>query len=172
MKKVLWFVFGLFVFASMANAQDQVVARGDLSLGYSYLREGFSGGANTHGGSISAAGYFNDWLGLAGDFGVYHLSQSGVTANTYTFLGGPRLAANRGKAVSPFVQALVGGDRLTAGGGSEHGFSWSAGGGVDLKFSRHLALRPQFDYIGLRFANSTTNSARASLSIVFRFGGK
>lgn len=170
MKKAIWLVLGILSFAGLASAQE--APRADLSLGYSYLREGFSGGANTHGGSFSGAGYFNDWFGVVGDFGVYHLSQSGVTANTYTFLAGPRLSANRGKGVSPFVQALAGGDRLTAGGGSAKGFAWSAGGGADFALSRHIALRPQFDYIGLRFSNATTHSVRASLGIVFRFGGR
>lgn len=170
MKKIA--LLALAVFSSAMAASAQEAPRGDFSAGYSYFREGFSGGANTHGGSISGAGYFNDWLGVVGDFGVYHLSQSGVTANTYTFLGGPRFSANRGKSVSPFIQALVGGDRLAAGGGSTHGFSWSTGGGVDLAVSRHIAIRPQFDYIGLRFSNGTTHSARASISVVFRFGGR
>jgi hypothetical protein len=170
MKKLVLLVLVIFTSALAASAQE--APRADVSVGYSYFREGFSGGANTHGGSVSGAGYFNDWLGIAGDFGVYHLSQSGVSANTYTFLGGPRLALNRRKSVSPFVQALVGADRLTAGGGSAHGFSWSTGGGVNLAVSRHIAIRPQFDYIGLRFSNSTTHSARASISVVFRFGGR
>jgi hypothetical protein len=167
MKKLLFLILLIPFAALTAYAQD--APRADFSLGYSYLREGFSGGANTHGASLSGAGYFNNWLGLAGDFGVYHLSQSGVSANTYTFLFGPRFSANRGHSVSPFVQALVGGDRLTAGGASTHGFSWSAGGGVDVALSRRIAIRPQFDYIGLRFANSTTHAARASINIVFRF---
>lgn len=163
----------LLVLASARAACAQEAPRGDLSLGYSYLREGFSGGANAHGGSISGAGYFNDWLGVAGDFGVYHVSQSGVTANTYTFLAGPRLSANRGRSISPFVQALVGADRLSVPGfGSTHGFSWSTGGGVDLAVSRHVAIRPQFDYVGLRFSNGTTHAARASIGMVFRFGGR
>ena len=163
----------LLVLSSALAARAQEAPRGDLSVGYSYFREGFSGGANTHGGSISGAGYFNNWLGIVGDFGVYHLSQSGVTANTYTFLAGPRLSANRGRSVSPFVQALVGADRLNVPGfGSTHGLSWSAGGGVDLAVSRHVAIRPQFDYIGLRFSNGTTHAARASISLVFRFGGR
>jgi len=170
MKKLAFLVMAILSAALAANAQE--APRGDLSVGYSYLREGFSGGANTHGGSVSGAGYFNDWFGIVGDFGVYHLSQSGVTANTYTFLGGPRLSANRGKSISPFVQALVGADRLTAGGGSAHGFCWSTGGGVDLAVSRHIAIRPQFDYIGLRFSNGNTHSARASISLIFRFGGR
>jgi hypothetical protein len=170
MKKAVLLVLATLFSAVAVRAQE--APRADLSVGYSYLREGFSGGANTHGGNVSGAGYLNDWFGVVGDFGVYHLSQSGVTANTYTFLAGPRLSANRGKSISPFVQALVGGDRLTAGGGSAKGFAWSTGGGVDLALSRRIALRPQFDYMGLRFSNGNVHSARASLSIVFRFGGR
>ncbi len=168
MKKIILLVVSSLFPALTVCAQE--APRADLSVGYSYFREGFHNGANTHGGTISGAGYLNNWFGVVGDFGVYHLSQSGVRANTYTFLAGPRLSANRGKTVSPFVQALVGGDRITLGGGSAHGFSWSTGGGVDITVSRHIALRPQFDYIGLRFANSTVHTARASFSIVFRFG--
>lgn len=170
MKKFAFLIFVCFCSAMSGAAQD--ASRGDFSLGYSYFREGFTGGASTHGGTASGAAYFNNWFGVVGDFGAYHFSQSGVTANTYTFLGGPRLSANRGKSISPFVQVLVGGDRLTAGGGSAHGFAGSAGGGVDLAVSRHIAIRPQFDYMALRFANNTTHSARASISIVFRFGGR
>ena len=167
MKKLVLLV--LVALSSAVAASAQEAPRADLSAGYSYLREGFSGGANTHGGSVSGAGYLNDWLGLVGDFGVYHLS---VTANAFTFLAGPRLFVNRRKSVSPFVQALVGGDHLTAGGGSTNGFAWSTGGGVDFAVTRHIAIRPQFDYIGLRFSNGTTQSARASFSIVFRFGNR
>ncbi len=171
MKKLILLV--LAVLSSTLAAKAQEAPRGDLSVGYSYLREGFSGGANANGGSVSGAAYFNDWLGVAGDFGVYHTSQSGISANTYTFLFGPRLAANRRGSITPFVQALAGGDRITVSGlGSAHGFSWSGGGGVDLAVTRHIAFRPQFDYIGLRFSNNTTHCARASVSIVFRFGGR
>jgi len=171
MKKLVLVVLVGFSSALAVSAQE--APRGDLSVGYSYFREGFSGGANTHGGSVSGAGYFNDWFGVVGDFGVYHLSQSGVAANTFTALAGPRFSANRRNNVSPFVQALVGADRLSVPGfGSTHGFSWSTGGGVDLAVSRHIAIRPQFDYIGLRFSSGTTHAARASISVVFRFGGR
>jgi opacity protein-like surface antigen len=168
MKKLVLLILSVLVPVLTVCAQE--APRADLSVGYSYFREGFNNGANTHGGTISGAGYLNNWFGVVGDFGVYQLSQSGLRANTYTFLAGPRLSANRGKRVSPFVQALVGGDRITLDGGSAHGFSWSTGGGVDIAVSRHVTFRPQFDYIGLRFQSTTVHAARASFSIVFRFG--
>ena len=167
--KKLFLVVAAILFGSMAvRAQD--APRADISAGYSYLRQGFSDGVNSQGGSISGAGYFNHWLGLAGDFGVYHVSQSGISGNTYTYLFGPRFSAKRDKSVSPFAQVMVGGDHFSAGGGTVSGFSWSAGGGFDLALSHRIALRPQFDYIGLRYSDNTTNSVRASLSVVFRFG--
>jgi opacity protein-like surface antigen len=171
MRRIAWLALGILSFVVPA-ASAQQAPRADVSFGYSYLREGFSGGSNAQGGNISGAGYFNDWFGIAGDFGGYHVSEFGVSANTYTYLVGPRFSANRKGRTSVFVQALVGGDRLTAGGGSSNGFSWSTGGGVEFALSHHIALRPEFDYIGLRFQNNTTHSARASVNIVFRFGGK
>ena len=68
MKKIVLLVLVVLTSALAASAQE--APRGDFSVGYSYFREGFSGGANTHGGSVSGAGYFNDWLGVVGDFGV------------------------------------------------------------------------------------------------------
>jgi hypothetical protein len=165
-KSVLLLMVVLF---SAWGVHAQEGSRADVSAGYSYLREGFSNGANTNGASFSGAGYFNDWLAVAGDFGVYHYSQAGVGVNTYTFLVGPRLTASHGSPISPFVQLLVGGDRLTVAGGSAKGFAWSTGGGVDLKLSTHMAFRPQFDYIGLRFSNGNVHSVRTSISLVYRF---
>lgn len=55
------------------------------------------------------------WLGIVGDFGVYHVAPSGVALNTYTFLFGPRLTFRNPTKVNPFLQGLVGGSRLSAG---------------------------------------------------------
>lgn len=156
------------------RAQEPSAA--DLSVGYSYLREGFRDGVNANGGTVSFTGYANKWLGITGDFGAYHTSPYGISSNTYTYLFGPRLAYRNSDRVAPFVQFLVGGDHLTAGAGgvsaSTNGFAWSAGGGFDFGLTRHIAFRPQFDYIGLRAANDTIHTGRASASIVFRFGSR
>src|SRR5260370_4378198 len=110
--------------------------------------------------------------GITGDFGAYHASPFGVSANTYTFLVGPRFSYRHSERAAPFAQVLVGGAHLTAGAtgisASTSGFAWSAGGGIDLGLSRHLAFRPQFDYIGIHAAGGTLNSARASASVVYR----
>jgi hypothetical protein len=175
MRKLSFLALGILAFSvSAVHAQD--APKADLSVGYSYLREGFSDGANANGGAVAFTGYLNNWLGITGDFGGYHASQSGIDANTYTYLFGPRFAYRKSERVAPFAQFLVGGDHITAGAGglsaSANGFAWSAGGGIDLGLSHHLAFRPQFDYIGVRAANTTTHTARASASIVFRFGSR
>lgn len=171
MRKSFLLALTILGFASVSAAQDR--SAGDISVGYSYLREGFSNGINANGGNVSATGYVNHWLGITGDFGAYHAQPFGVSANTYTFLVGPRVAYRKSERVMPFAQVLVGGAHLTAGGfgvsGSTSGFAWSAGGGIDLGITRHLAFRPQFDYIGIHASGSTLNSGRASAGIVFRF---
>ncbi|MGH9676829.1 MAG: hypothetical protein ACRD36_06980, partial [Candidatus Acidiferrum sp.] len=142
----------------------------------SFLREGGSGGINTNGGSFSFAGNLNRWAGVAGDFGVYHAQPFGASLNTYTFLVGPRFTYRKPAGIQPFAQVLVGGAHLTAsvggGSGAASGFAYSAGGGVDLGFSKRIAIRPQIDYIGIRSNGNTLNSARVSIGIVFRFGSR
>ncbi len=168
MKKLILLGFGLFFFAVPSRAQSV-----DASLGYSYFRLGGSGGLNQNGVSGSVAYNPNSWLGVVGDFGAYHASPSGVSLNTYTFLFGPRLSLRNPTKVTPFVQALVGGSRLSAGyGGSSASstqFAYSLGGGVDLGVLPHLALRPQVDYVGLRNSGQTLNCTRVSLSLVAHF---
>ena len=165
MKKLTLLALALFFFAVPSRAQKV-----DASIGYSYLRLGGSGGANQNGVSGSVAYNPNRWLGIVGDFGVYHGSPGGISLNTYTFLAGPRFSVrNPGKFV-PFVQALVGGSRLSAsfGGssGSSNQFAFSVGGGVDIGLLPHLALRPQVDYIGMRNFGQTLNCTRVSLGFV------
>jgi len=148
----------------------------DISLGYSFLREGFSNGINANGGTVAVTGYANRWLGVTGDFGAYHAQPSGVSANTYTYLVGPRFSYRKSDRAVPFAQVLVGGAHLTAGASgisaSANGLAFSAGGGVDLMLNRRLAFRPQFDYIGIHSHGNTLNSGRVSASIVFRFGSR
>jgi hypothetical protein len=176
MKKMKWLAIGILVLTCSVSAQRTGVPEApkvEVSTGYSFLRLGGSGGVSQHGGSISIAGNVNNWLGVVGDFGAYHSSPLGVSLNTFTFLFGPRFSLRVGK-VTPFVQTLVGGAHLNASAsGISAGttpFAMSAGGGVDLRLSQHLALRPQVDYIALRSSGQTLNAGRASVSIVFRFG--
>ena len=165
MRRALLLLAGLMILAGTAYAQDTPI--GDFSVNYSYFRAGGHGGANLHGGSVSAAGNVNSWLGIAGDYGVYHLQPSfsgGV--NIHTFTVGPRISF-RGNHVTPFGQVLAGGFH----GLGTNGFAMSAGGGLDIKVSRAVAVRiVQVEYMILHAQGDTLNCARVSAGIVFRFG--
>jgi hypothetical protein len=158
---------GMMLFAA-AISRARETPGAELSASYSYLRFGVSNGVNQNGASISAAANLNRWFGLASDFGGYHKSEAGVTFNTY--LGGLRFSYRKSSRLTPFAQVLVGGARGSlAGSGSGNGFAYSAGGGVDWGLTQHLALRPQLDYIGMRFSGNNVNTVRGSFGIVFRF---
>ena len=166
MKKLILLVLGLFLFAGSSRAQSV-----DVSGGYSYFRLGGSGGLNANGLSGSVAYNPNRWLGVVADVGGYHASPSGVSLNTYTYLFGPRLSFHNPTHLTPFVQGLVGGSRITvgSGGGSNSQFAYSFGGGVDFSILPHLAFRPQLDYVGLDTPGTRTNCTRVSAGLVVHF---
>lgn len=175
MRKLIWIALAMF-FAVPSHAQTLA----DVSAGYSYFRLGGSGGVsgvNLNGVSGSAGFNANDWLGVNGDLGVYHGSPSGVGVTAVTYTVGPRFSYHMESAVPvvPFVQALVGGSHLSASyggvGGSSNPFAFSFGGGADIGRGR-IALRPQFDYFGLRSNGLTNNSIRISVALVFHVGQK
>jgi Outer membrane protein beta-barrel domain len=166
MKKITWLVLTIVLITGSAYSQD--APRAEVSMGYSFLRLGGTGGMNQNGGDISIAGNVNRWFGVVGDLGGYHSSPFGESLDTYTFLIGPRFSLRRSEKISPFVQVLVGGAHLAAGAGgfsaSVTPFVMSAGGGVDLQISQHIALRPQVDYLAFRSGGQTGNAGRASLA--------
>jgi Outer membrane protein beta-barrel domain len=167
MKRLLFLSLGLLLSAIPSRAQSSA----DASIGYSYFRLGGSGGLNQNGVSGSLAYNPIPYLGIVGDFGGYHASPGGVSLNTYTFLFGPRINFRNPTKFTPFAQFLAGAAHLTAGngGGSSTDFSYSFGGGVDLRVLPHLSVRPQLDYVGIRNSGSTANCTRVSLSAVVHF---
>ena len=174
MSKAVCVLAGVLLLAISAFAQD--APKAEFSAGYSYLRLGGSGGTNQNGGSFSMAGNLTRWFGIVGDAGFYHSSFLGAGLNTTTFMAGPRFSARSNSRATPFVQLLVGGAHLSAGyngiSASVAPFALSAGGGVDLKVSSHMAFRPQLDYIAMRYHGQEQNAARASFGVVFRFGAR
>jgi hypothetical protein len=179
----------------------------ELFLGYSYLRAVPTLAAGNrlvwmNGGSTSIAFNFNRYLGLVGDFGAYTNSQirftgaytSTVNVNNanvaaFTYLVGPRFSFRKYDRMTPFVQALFGlvhankviladctfsCTLLT----TEDEFAMTAGGGLDVKVHRHIAIRIiQAEYLMTRFKSYTTgvtasqNDVRLSAGVVLRFGG-
>jgi outer membrane immunogenic protein len=78
--------------------------------------------------------------------------------------------------VYPFVQALFGGERFSAGvsgvgSGSTNAFAAAVGGGADVTLTRHVSLRAlQIDYLYTHFGGASQNNFRLQSGIVWRIG--
>lgn len=177
--KIMLTVLAFSLLAVGSYAQD--TPKADVAFGYSYLHinskasvgtpsvnsNGFSGSLG-----VSVAGP----LSVVADFGVYHGSVSGTGITNESYLFGPRFSVHHIDKFVPFVQALFGGvhTSIANGGGSTSDFGFSFGGGTDIAIAKDgmIALRPQFDYIGVRDSGVTLNTERVSASIVFNIGKK
>jgi opacity protein-like surface antigen len=191
-----------------SNGANVATPRVELFLGYSYLRavptlaEG-NRFVWLNGGSTSIAFNFNRYLGLVGDFAGFADSQLRVngaaspgkvvdsSGSAYTYLFGPRLSFRKHGRFTPFAQVLFGGVHASpvtissdcSGAGctplpAENKFAMTAGGGLDIRVHRHIAIRViQAEYLMTNFddpstgQNATQNDVRLSAGIVFRLGG-
>lgn len=195
MKRLALLCGTVLLFAGLASAQDEA-PKVEAFGGYSYVRVNLGFGApgqNFNGGSGSLAYNFTPMLGVVGDFGGYHWSQSGVDANVVSYLFGPKVALRHGP-ITPFAQALFGGAHISGSGGgcagvngrvrsegffgcgsaSENAFAMALGGGVDWNATEHIGIRLiQAEYLMTRFgvvhSSDTQNNARISTGVVFRW---
>lgn len=137
-----------------------------------------------YGGILSAAYYPSSWFGVVAEYDAN--MRGGATGQT--LLLGPRVAFHRDGRISPFGQVLFG---FVWSNGNLNGlasqettemnienFAASVGGGLDVKVSRHIALRlAKVDYLLLHqpaagFVNTySRNCFRYSTGVVFRFFG-
>lgn len=153
--------------------------KAELFGGYSYA------GGNFHGWNASITGNVNKWFGVVGDFTGHYggsIDEDGFDERqrVHSFHFGPRVSLRK-KRVTPFAHALFGASRLqtelTGFGQSfifdDTGFSFVLGGGLDIKVSRHVAIRAvQLDYLRARFFGQAENRGRLAFGLVFRFGKK
>jgi opacity protein-like surface antigen len=135
---------------------------------------------NGNGGGGEVEYNVNRWVGAVGELGGFVATSSGNGAFAgagFTYLFGPRVNFRRGR-VAPFAQALFGGVRTTDGiaqsTGTENNFAMAAGGGIDIKVSKHISVRPvQADYFMTKIPdglNNRQNNFRFGAGVVFRFG--
>ena len=185
MKKIKKLLLASLTFSLLAVCSyAQNTPKADVALGYSYLH--FNGsnrasGINSNGFSGSLAYNFSRLLGVVADVGVYHGSVSGTGVNAESYMFGPRFSVRSNRKFTPFIQALIGGGHVnsaTIGNTTVfrgiNGFAFGFGGGTDVAIVKNgmIALRPQFDYIGLTNVIGTTNTERISVGIVFRLGSR
>ncbi len=189
MKKfVVCFVAALLSLPLMAQEN---APKAEFFGGYQYLHIGSDtslgstgGGQGFNGWNAAAQFNFSKNVGVEGDFSGSYAKISGVSTHVYTYSGGPVVFAEL-ERVKPFAHVLFGGTSM---GASESGVSVSlggytvmAGGGVDAKISRALAVRvAQVDWLYYHFnsktisglqipAFSSSNNVRISTGVVVRF---
>lgn len=169
----------LILGAASANAQE---GRGyEVSGNYQYVRFNPGSGAsgiNCQGGSGSIGAYLTPQVGIIGEFGGCKVTglPSGASAHELNYLFGPRYHFGTHGRLFPFVQALFGGERFSAGvtgvgSGSTNAFAMTAGGGADVTLTKHVSLRAiQFEYLYTHFGGASQNSYRLQSGIVWRIG--
>ncbi|HEV2117649.1 MAG TPA: hypothetical protein VGR48_16565 [Terriglobales bacterium] len=201
MQRFTLVVFVCLLLPGVLLAQDET-PRVTVFGGYSLQR---NGGNNANGWDGQGTFNFNRFLGVTADIsGTYRniaslpvpIISAGVNQHLYTFLFGPMVTGNLGRA-SVFGHALFGEARagssagvslpfiggVSTGVNSASAFAMAFGGGLDLNLGRHFALRPvQLDLVRTQFSptdalttglststSGVQNFLRYSGGIVFRF---
>jgi hypothetical protein len=169
---VLACFFGLFAMSAFAGDTNSDYPKAEFFGGYQYSH--LEGGVNANGFDLAVNGNFNNYFGIAADFGSSYSSQAGVNYSNYTYTFGPQLSLRANKAYTPFVHALLGGDHASASfagaTGTGNGFALLAGGGADINLNRYLAFRGAADWM-LTHGNGGTSSKNMRLvtGVVFRY---
>ncbi len=120
--------------------------------------------------------------------------ESPYDATTYTITGGPQFSIRKFKAITIFVRPSVGAmhESVTANPPNaimaqivaslvgptmkknDTEIFYGAGGGVDLNFSKHFAVRAQMDFVRVGLftdlLDGSQNNIRFSIGPTFRFG--
>jgi len=170
--------------APTLKAQEQP-SKVELYGGYDYVRFNINANVsgqppfqvfNANGGGGELTYNVSRWMGVLGDLGGYWATNATKQGAAIPYLFGPRLNFRHGK-VTPFAQVLLGGVVTSSGiqqiGWQSH-FAMTAGGGIDVKLSKHFSLRPvQAEYFQTKIPDGLSNrqnNFRFGAGIVIRFG--
>jgi outer membrane immunogenic protein len=180
--------FGLTAIAPR-SAMAQGVFSLEVGVNYNYVRSNLPAGGcgcfGIRGGGGWAAFHVTHSIDIVGEIASQHasnISGSGADLTLTSFLAGPRYRWTNAGRFAPFVQLLLGG--VYAGGslapgssglaGSAGAFGMTAGGGLDIRFTRHTSLRAfESDYFLTRFDNGLNDrqgNLRIAAGVVVRFG--
>jgi opacity protein-like surface antigen len=199
-------IIGLTLLVAFAAAAQDKGTQMETFLGYTFTRFNSATDIpafSANGGSAQFVYNFNNWIGGVVDAGAVHngnIHNVHLDSTLTNFLLGPRVTARRWSRFTPYVQALFGGvygatstavnlDVLTSGGvviptgsflratRSNTAFGMTAGGGLDIKISKHVSVRPiQLEYFMTRLWNpitdikNTQNNLRYSAGVNFTYG--
>jgi hypothetical protein len=161
---------------------------------------------NANGGGGQFVYNFNNWIGGVAEIGAVTAGSVGrfnIDSTVLDFVAGPRFTYHNESRFQPFGQVLLGGAYSTASmpltaavisGGiivppgsvvtarlhaSNNGFALLAGGGLDIRLSEHISVRPiEVDYYLTRLPNLLTgdttnrNNFRYAAGVSFLFGAQ
>ena len=185
MRKLV-FAFGLVCLsATLAKAQASAFEPFELYGGYDYAHFNINADVagqppsqtyNANGGGGQFVYNVNNWLGVLGDAGGYWATSGTRAGAAVPYLFGPRVNLHRG-TVTPFTDVLFGGVATSSGleslGWQSH-FALAAGGGVDVRVSRHFSIRPaQAEYFMTKIPDGLNNrqdNFRFSTGVSFLLG--
>src|SRR5579862_5501283 len=158
--------------ASAMAAEPDNYPKAEVFGGYQYSH--LEGGVNANGFDFAATGNFNNYFGISADLASAYTTQQGVSVNNYTYTFGPVLSLHANKGYTPWVHALIGGDRASASfagvSASSNGFAMLAGGGVDVNINRYMAFRGGADWMMIHGNGSTSSkNFRMPIGLVFKF---
>jgi outer membrane immunogenic protein len=192
MKPVTFLLLALgFAAIAPRPAVAQSGPRVEVGVDYNYVRTnapaGDCGCFAMNGGSGWVAFNFSHSLGIVGEIASQHASNisssNGADLTLTSYLAGPRYTWGHARHFAPFAQVLLGGahasGRLAPGSsglpGSANSFGMTAGGGLDIGLTRHIALRAfEADYYLTRFDNGVNdhqNNLRIAAGVIIRLGG-
>lgn len=184
-RRVVLMLGVLLVASGAAVAQDRAPV--EIFGGYSYSRaityRSGTPDANLNGWHVTVSRWFNNLVAIdveaSRQYGT--IGQTGVSAGT--LMVGPRLSGPGigiiGRA-APFVHLLGGLANLrsdqtlpgfTPDGRSETSFAFATGGGIDLRITRQVSLRPvQLDYINVSTPGNAVGVLRFSTGVTVGLG--
>jgi hypothetical protein len=180
------FLFAAIGAAQAVRAQDEA-SKMELYGGYDYSRFNINSNVsgqppsqtlNGNGGGGQMAFNVTQWLGVLGDAGGYWATNATKQGAAIPYLFGPRFNLRR-HVVTPFAQVLVGGVVSSSGieeiGWQNH-FAMTAGGGIDVRASKHISICPlQAEYFLTKIPdglNNRQNNFRFSAGISLLLGKK
>ena len=198
MRKPLLAVVLLSLLAMPLLSQDH--PRLEVFGGYQYLHlgsnsNGLANGEGFNGWNASATVNVTSHFGIEGNFGGAYDTVNSIDYHIYTYSGGPVVYTESGR-LKPFAHVLFGGVHMSASAAftsgpvqsqagsatiSWNGYSIMAGGGLDVKANRLIAIRlAQFDWVYYNLSDtsfsgipvpgfSASNNIRIASGVVIRF---
>jgi hypothetical protein len=186
--KSLLMLFALGAVTALAQ-ETRPVPIAEIGMSFSFASIHPGDGAPSliaPGGSGTFVYNFNKVFSAVADLGGYHnASDTNFNPTTFTYLFGPRLSLRK-SGFTPYVQTLFGGatqwtsfvDPATGLNAAHSGFAAAFGGGLDVRVSDHIIVKPvQVEYLMTQVTNpwsvaGTQNNLRYSAGVVLAFGSR